>query len=275
MERKHFLKLITLLPFLKTNAGLAQLLSSNTGLPTTARMPVFFVGHADFSKKPHVTPFNQNLRAMGATVKPAAILVISAHWLTLGNTYVNINQAYETPEYPSKGSPETGKMIMEKINAKGAEYRDLDHAAWSVLRHIAPEANVPVLELSIDMEKPLDYHYRIARELSSLRSKGVLIIGSGNIVHNLEMSALKVWSNKPYDWALDFDEWAKQRINERDFSSLFQYYRLGKIANYAVPTMDHYLPLLYCLSLCDKNEEIVYTHEEVIRGLSFRCFRIS
>lgn len=274
MNRKGFLKTVALFPFLKGNIGLSQLLTANTDLPFTPLMPVFFVGHIDMAKKPKITPFTTSLRNMGATVKPAAILIISAHWLTLGDTFVNINEQFQTPEYPSKGSPAAGRLIMDTINAKGDADRDLDHGAWSVLRHIAPAGNIPVLEMSIDMEKPLDQHYSIAQQIKQLRSRGVLIIGSGNIVHNLEMSALRIWTKKPYDWALEFDEWAKQRIDERDFSSLFQFNKLGKIADYAVPTMDHYLPMLYCLSMCDVKEEIQYTYEEVTRGLSLRCFRI-
>lgn len=266
--------MLALFPFLKGNTGLARLLTSAKGLPHTPPMPVFFVGHIDMSKHGKTTPFTSSLRAMGETVQPAAILVISAHWLTLGDTCVNLNPQFHTPEYTSKGSPETGKLIIDSIDATGNADRELDHGAWSVLRHISPTGNIPVLEMSIDMEKPLDYHYNIAQQLKRLRSRGVLIVGSGNIVHNLELSALRIWTRKPYERALEFDEWAKRRIMEKDLGSLFQYYKPGKVADYAVPTMDHYLPMLYCLSLCDQQEEITWTYEEVTRGLSLRCFRI-
>ncbi|QES90597.1 dioxygenase family protein [Rhizosphaericola mali] len=275
MHRKEFLKMMAILPLLKSSNGLAQLLLANKPFPVTERMPVFFVGHQDFSKTPHQTPFTKNLRTMGASVTPIAILVMSAHWLTLGDTFVNLNSQFSTPEYPSKGAPEIGKLIMNETNTKEEQSRDLDHGAWSVLRHLSPDAKVPVLELSIDMSKPLDYHYQLARQLSNLRTRGVLIVGSGNIVHNLDMSALKFWSSKPYDWAMEFDNWVKDRIDERDFSSLFQFEKLGKVADYSVPTMDHYLPMLYCLSLCESDETITHTFTEVTRGLSFRCFRIS
>ncbi|SIT16322.1 4,5-DOPA dioxygenase extradiol [Filimonas lacunae] len=262
------------MPLLQFNKGLTQWLATGASLPYTDALPVFFVGHQDFSRTPHITPFTSNLRAMGGAVKPAAILVISAHWLTMGDTYVNMNPQFKTVEYPVTGSPDAARLVMNAVDAKEESERELDHGAWSVLRHLSPDAAVPVLELSIDMEKPLDYHYNIARQLSSLRKRGVLIVGSGNVVHNLELSALKVWSRKPYEWAAEFDAWVKGRIIDRDISSLFQYYRLGKIADYAVPTMDHYIPMLYCLALCEKNEEIVFTYEEVIKGMSFRCFRI-
>jgi len=261
------------LPLLKDVQGMGQLLQRPGVFAESAKMPVFFVGHKDFSKTPRLTPFTKSLRSMGASVKPSSILVISAHWLTLGDPYVTVNTSFTTPEYPSKGSPETAKTLVELASVK-EEYRGLDHGAWSVLRHIAPGADIPVLQLSIDMEKPLDYHYQLARQLRPLRDKGVLIIGSGNIVHNLELSALKFWSKKPYDWAVEFDQWAKNRIDERDFTSLFSYYKLGRIADLAVPTLDHYIPMLYCLALCDLNENITHTYEELNRGGSFRCFRI-
>jgi 4,5-DOPA dioxygenase extradiol len=275
MKRTQFLKMMALLPLLKDAKGMATLLERPDVFAESEKMPVFFVGHQDLSKDSHITPFTQNLRSMGASVKPSSILVISAHWLTLGDAYVNMNTKFTTREYPSTGSPETAKMVMgHATGVKEDAYRELDHGAWSVLRHIAPKADIPVLELSIDMAKPLDYHWNLARQLRPLRNKGVLIIGSGNIVHNLQLSALKFYSKKPFHWAVEFDEWAKGRIDERDFTSLFNYFKLGKLADLAVPTMDHYLPLLYCLSLCDVNERITYTHEEVTSGVSFRCLRI-
>jgi 4,5-DOPA dioxygenase extradiol len=273
MKRGNFLRLLALLPLLKANDGLAQLLVGNP-LPYTEKMPVFFVGHQDFSKIPHLTPFTKNLRAMGALVKPSAIMVISAHGLSWGKTFISVNERYSVPEYPSLGSPEMARFISTLVNVTEQE-SELDHGAWSVLRHIAPDASVPVLEMSIDMMQPFEYHYSLAKELSNLRKRGVLIIGSGNIVHNLELSSLRFWTKKPYEWALEFDEWVKSRIDNRDIRSLFNYHLFGKFAKYAVPTTDHYLPMLYALSLCEVNEDIVYTYEEVTKGLSYRCFRIN
>lgn len=265
---------MSLLPLLKTARGVEKLLKYPDALAESEKMPVFFVGHQDFSASPHITPFTQCLRDMGRTVKPGAILVISAHWLTLGETYVNISERFDTPEYPVHGSPQTAALIKTLAHVKEEPARDLDHGAWSVLRHLAPNADIPVLEMSIDMEMPLDQHYQLARQLSALRNRGVLIVGSGNIVHNLELTALRFWTDKPFDWALEFEDWARKRIADRDLSGLFQYYKLGKVARYAVPTMDHYLPMLYCMSLCDPGEPIVFTHEEVIKGMAFTCFRV-
>jgi 4,5-DOPA dioxygenase extradiol len=272
MERVEFLKLLTLIPFLKKAKGLELLLQQPGLLSPTARMPVFFTGHLDSEKKSMV-PFFNALKSMGKSVKPSVILVVSAHWLTAGESYVSINERYAVAEYISYGSPPTAKLLSEHTDIKTA-YWELDHGAWMVLKHIAPDRNIPVLQLSIDMDQPLDYHYRLARQLAPLRDKGVLIIGSGNIVHNLELSMVKFWSNKPYQWALDFDYWVKDKIDNRDLLSLFQYYKMAKLAKLAVPTADHYIPLLYVISLADQKEAITHIHEEVIKGLSMRCIRV-
>jgi 4,5-DOPA dioxygenase extradiol len=175
------------------------------------------------------------------------------------------------------GSPETGRRIIQDISSVTEDpEHDLDHGAWAILRHISPKSDIPVVELSIDMTKPLDYHWDLARQLYRLRKQGVLIIGSGNIVHNLELSMLKMatLSKKPYHWAVEFDQWVKERIDARDVASLFLFQRLGKIATLAVPTSDHYIPLLYSLALAEQNDPITYTYEEVIAGVSMRCLRI-
>ena len=216
---------------------------------------------------------------MGKTLpaRPNAILVVSAHWLTLGETLVSTKPHYEVPGYKVAGSAGTGKLIVEYIPSveKDPEW-ELDHGAWAILRHISPQADIPVIELSIDMTKPLDYHWQLARQLYRLRRQGILIIGSGNIVHNLELSMLKMatLTKKPYHWAVEFDQWVKERIDDRDITSLFLYEKLGKMATLAVPTADHYIPLLYSLALAEENEPITYTYEEVFAGLSMRCLRI-
>ncbi|HEX2535366.1 MAG TPA: class III extradiol ring-cleavage dioxygenase [Chitinophagaceae bacterium] len=235
-------------------------------------MPVLFTGHLD-NVNEETQPFIESLRTFGTTIKPAVILVISAHWLTLGGSFIQANKSFHVPEYPSTGAPETANYVADHTGVQ-LHQRELDHGAWMVLKHIAPNGDIPVLQLSIDMEQPLDYHYRLARQLAPLRDMGVLIIGSGNVVHNLELSALRFWTKKPYSWAEDFDQWVKQRIDARDFSSLFRYNTAGKSARLAVPTADHYIPLLYALSLMNQQEEITHTYEQVFRGLSLRSMRI-
>ncbi|HYH14589.1 MAG TPA: class III extradiol ring-cleavage dioxygenase, partial [Flavisolibacter sp.] len=173
----------------------------------------------------------------------------------------------------SLGSPATAQYLVNHAAIKPYTW-ELDHGAWMVLKHIAPKGDIPVLQLSIDMEQRLDYHYHLARQLATLRDMGVLIIGSGNVVHNLELSALRFWTNKPYQWAVDFDNWVKAKIDKREFGSLFNFDEAGKSARLAVPTVDHYIPLLYVLSMMNKNEEITHTYEQVFKGLSLRCMRI-
>ena len=272
MHRSEFLKLLAVLPFLKEAKGIEQLLQRPGLLRETTRMPVLFTGHLDKVNE-ETAPFVESLKAMGAALKPSVILVISAHWLTVGESYVTINERFSVPEYPSVGSPATAQYLVGHTAVKPHAW-ELDHGAWMVLKHIAPKGDIPVLQLSIDMEQPLDYHYTLARQLAPLRDMGVLIVGSGNIVHNLELSALRFWTKKPYQWATDFDAWVKTKIDERDFGSLFNFNSAGKSARLAVPTADHYIPLLYALSLTNKNEEIIHTYEQVFRGLSLRCMRI-
>ncbi|MDT3403207.1 4,5-DOPA dioxygenase extradiol [Mucilaginibacter terrae] len=272
MHRSEFIKLMSILPLLTKAKGIESLLQSPGLLNHTERMPVFFTGHID-SHAEKFQPLLKSLQALGASVKPSVILVISAHWLTLGESYVTINKQFNVPDYPSTGSPTTAEYLVSTTAIKPYEW-ELDHGAWMRLKHIAPNRNIPVLQLSIDMEQPLDYHFRLARQLAPLRDMGVLIIGSGNIVHNLERSALRFWTEKPYQWAVDFDNWVKTKIDERDLGSLFRYSNFGEAAKLAVPTADHYLPLLYVLSLANRGESIEHTYESLYRGMSLRCLRV-
>lgn len=279
MERKQFLRLLSTIPLYPAHAQLRTLLDIPRLSGDAVKMPVFFIGHGDPANAFRDNPFTQSLVQMGKDLpaRPNAILVASAHFLTIGQTLVSTNTHYDVKEYPVAGDPSTGKRIIEYIPSidQDPQYA-LDHGAWAILRHIAPNADIPVIELSIDMSKPLDYHFQLARQLYRLRKEGILIIGSGNIVHNLELSMLKAatFNKKPFHWAVEFDEWAKTRIDERDITSLFLYEKLGRVATLAVPTADHYLPLLYALALAEDNDPIKYTYEEVIGGVSMRCLRI-
>ncbi|HYH13750.1 MAG TPA: class III extradiol ring-cleavage dioxygenase [Flavisolibacter sp.] len=272
MNRSDFLKVLTFLPLLKDTRGIEQLLQRPGLLKETGRMPVLFTGHID-AVHDETVPFIKSLSALGASLNPSVILVISAHWLTLGESYVTINRHFSVKEYPSMGAPVTAEYLVNHAAVKPYHW-ELDHGAWMVLKHLAPRRDIPVLQLSIDMEQSLDFHYQLARQLAPLRQMGVLIVGSGNVVHNLELSALRFWTSKPYQWAVDFDSWVKNKIDERDFTSLFAYNGAGKSARLAVPTADHYIPLLYALALTNRNEQIVHTYEHVTRGLSLRCMRI-
>jgi len=257
----------------------------------TALMPVLFVGHGNPMNAIANNAFTQRLASWGNnfTEKPKAILVISAHWLTHG-THVMISPKPKTihdfggfPEalyniqYPAPGSPELAsqaKALVTSTNVISDDQWGLDHGAWTVLRHMFPKADVPVFQLSIDFSMSPQYHYNLAEELKSLRKKGVLIIGSGNIVHNLYQIEFNE-NAEPYDWAVEFDEIVKTELEKNNYDNLINYSSLGKSAGLSVPTNDHYLPMLYSLGLANENESLKFTYEEIQNAsISMRCFQI-
>lgn len=252
-------------------------------------MPVLFLGHGNPMNAIQDNPFTRQLRETGKEMKrlnPKAALVVSAHWLTDG-TFVSTNAKPETiydfygfPDelyqvvYPAPGSPEfAGKTLKLLTEASGDGEWGLDHGAWSVLRHLFPDADIPAFQLGIDFYKPMKHHFHLAKKIRSLRDEGVLIIGSGNIVHNLQKI---VWKDgAAFDWARKFDEWVMKKIAERDFDSLIDYEKAGEPALLSVPTTDHYIPLLYCLALAEPDESITSIYDELTYGsLSMRCLKI-
>ena len=263
-------------------------------LASTPRMPVLFIGHGNPMNAIWNNPYTQSLRKLGDGIllshKPKAIMVVSAHWLTSGS-YVNMSK---TPEvlYDFRGFP--NELFKVKYSAAGAPLFaketsvlsnqitpttdwGLDHGAWGVLKHLFPDATIPVYQLSIDYGKSMQYHFDLAKQLQTLREKGVLVLGSGNIVHNLRLSMqnLVAGGGVPYDWAIEFDEWVKQKLDARDFDSLISYEQIGLSAKLSVPTVDHYVPLLYALGLASDKEALEYTFEGIeYGGLSMRCFKI-
>lgn len=251
---------------------------------TDIKMPVLFIGHGSPMNGIEDNVFSKTWTKLGAEIpKPKAVLVVSAHWLTNGthitamespktiHDFGGFPQALFEVQYPAPGSPilalETSKLI--KSTSIGLDHDwGLDHGTWTVVRHMYPNADIPVLQLSIDYSKPPQYHYDLARELVSLRRKGVLIIGSGNMVHNLGMVA---WDklNEPeygYDWAQEMNRVFKDKITVGDVQSLIQYERLGSAAKLAIPTPDHYYPLLYTLGLRDKSDAIQFFNDKAIGG---------
>ncbi|MBI3500907.1 MAG: 4,5-DOPA dioxygenase extradiol [Bacteroidetes bacterium] len=243
------------------------------------KMPVLFVGHGNPMNAIEKNEYHNKWTELGkALPKPKAILVVSAHWLTKG-TKVTAMEKPKTihdfggfpdelfaQQYPVKGSPEFAKetqSLITKTKVQSDFEWGLDHGTWSVLLPMFPNADIPVFQLSIDYSQPPQFHYELAKELSALRKKGVLIIGSGNIVHNLGMID---WGGKPYDWTIEFDAKIKQFIDEQNHSAIINYDKLGTIAKLAVPTNDHYLPLLYSLALQEKNENVSYFNEKCEMG---------
>lgn len=260
-------------------------------LPVNEIQPAIFLGHGNPMNALYDNSFTQKLASIGQTLqKPKAALIISAHWLTKGS-YVSSSLNPETiydfggfpPElykvvYPAKGSPENAKLVQETIKKTMVHIDDsmgLDHGAWTVLKHIWPLADVPVFQLSIDFYQSPRWHYELARELKSLRKKGIMIIGSGNITHNLRLADFEPANDKVDDWALEFDESVKTKILSNDHDGLIDYLKIGKAAQLAVPTNDHYLPLLYTLGLQEKNENSSFLYEGFQNSnISMRCVRI-
>lgn len=262
-------------------------------LGSTAKMPVLFLGHGSPMNAIEENEFVAGWRNIGKTLpKPAAILCVSAHWETRG-TFVT---AMEKPmtihdfggfpkalfdvQYPAPGSPELAKetkSLVKKAEVGLDEKWGLDHGAWSVIKHLYPNADVPVIQMSLDYYQAPQYHYELAKELASLRNKGVLIIGSGNMVHNLGMVAWDKLNadNFGYDWAFEANEKMKKYILDGNHKELINYKSLGKAVNLAIPTPEHYLPLLYALALKEENETVSLFNDKVVGGsLSMTSFKI-
>lgn len=261
--------------------------------PATKRMPVLFIGHGSPMNALLDNEFTRFLRGWGARLpRPKAILVVSAHWLTPGVTAVGIQARPKTihdfggfpkalfeMEYPAPGSPELAReaaSVIRRAHVLPTDEWGLDHGAWSVLHHLYPAADVPVFQLSIDYGKPAAFHHAVGRELAALREKGVLIVGSGNVVHNLgaidRVEGLSPTASRP--WAQSFDDAVKKALATRDDTGLVNYGRLaGDAAATAVQTPDHYFPFLYALGASDSlGEKAVSMFEGFQAGtLSMRC----
>jgi 4,5-DOPA dioxygenase extradiol len=228
--------------------------------------------------------FVQGFRKVGKEIpKPNAIMVVSAHWETNG-TFVTAmvkpktihdfggfpKELYEV-QYPAPGNPELAKEIKNKVKRTeiGLDINwGLDHGAWSVIKHLYPDADVPVIQLSLDYTQSPQYHYGLAKELGSLRKKGVLIVGSGNMVHNLRMVDWRRLNeiDYSYDWAMEASEKMKKYILSGDHKNLINYQLQGKEFGLAIPTPEHYLPLLYTLALKDEKEEISLFNDKAVGG---------
>ena len=235
------------------------------------KMPVLFVGHGSPMNAIEENNFTAAWKQVARTIpKPLAILFISAHWLTRGS-FVTAMQKPKTihdfagfpaelfaVEYPAPGSPELAAYVKKIITGNRVEEDHewgLDHGSWSVAKKMFPEAEIPCIQLSIDYFKPASYHYELAGELASLRKKGVLIIGSGNMVHNLRLTDFTKPDNG-YDWAIEMNDLLISKIKKRDHQAMIGYENLGTQAKLAIPTPDHYYPLMYSLGLQDSEEPV-------------------
>lgn len=250
-------------------------------------MPALFIGHGSPMNAIEDNPFSRSLVRLARDLpRPRAILVISAHWLTQGTRVTaeahprTIHDFGGFPrelygiEYPAPGDPELAGEIAGLAGAAADESWGFDHASWAVVRHMYADADVPMLELSLDAFASPEEHFAVGRALAPLRDRGVLIIGSGNIVHNL--LAVR-WEDgaEPYPWAVEFDAWVRDRLLAGDDGALIGYESLGRVASLAHPTSEHYLPLLYAAALRRDGEQVSFFHEGLEMGsVSMRGVRI-
>lgn len=250
----------------------------------TEKMPVLFLGHGSPMNAIEENEFVAGFRNLAKTLpQPNVILCISAHWFTKGTKVTAIEmprtihdfggfpQELFDVQYPAKGSPELAletKKLFLPTQVELDEHWGLDHGAWSVIKHLYPDANVPVIQLSIDYTKPGQYHFELAQKLSALRTKGILIIGSGNIVHNLGLVDFRNFDrdNYSYDWAIEVRERVNNCLLDGNFQPLIDFEKQSKAFQLAIPTPEHYLPLIYTLGLKAKTEELSLFNDKLLAG---------
>ena len=284
MNRKQFLQSLGLFAFTGMTLNYKRLHKMTENKNNTSRMPVLFVGHGSPMYAIEENEFVQSWKNLGETLPiPNAIICISAHWETRGTQITAMQnpptihdfggfprELYEV-QYPAPGNPELAQKII-RSNKDASIMTDekwgLDHGAWSVIRRMYPNAEIPVIQMSLDYTKSPKEHYDLAKELTQFRDKGVLVIGSGNMVHNLQ----KVSWDKPddeeygFDWSIEANDKFKTLILENKYNELINYKQLGTAVQMAVPTPDHYLPLLYALALKTENEEISFFNDKAVMG---------
>ncbi|WP_428925718.1 4,5-DOPA dioxygenase extradiol [Marinibacterium sp. SX1] len=264
--------------------GLRRLRDS---LPLSARMPVVFLGHGSPMNALDDNAYSRSWAGLGEILpRPAAILVVSAHWMTRGSTLVDVSAMPRTihdfhgfPEalheqlYPAQGAPELAREVASLLASHHAEGDDrwgLDHGAWSVLSWLYPQADVPVFQLSLDITRDLPWHVETGRLLSQLRDRGVLILGSGNVVHNLRAMRM---GGRPHDWAVEFDRHFAERLADRDIDALADRAGQGELLRIAHPSLEHYLPALTVAGAADARDDLVFMTDSIDLGsVSMRSF---
>jgi 4,5-DOPA dioxygenase extradiol len=248
----------------------------------TDLMPTIFLGHGNPMNALSKNAYTDGWAAIGRTIRrPQAVLSISAHWYIPGCA-VTVSPAPRTihdfggfpkdlyaVQYPAPGSPVLARRVRDLLSPVPValdESWGLDHGTWAVLAHVFPDADIPVVQLSIDRTQPPMFHYEMGKRLGTLREEGILVIGSGNLVHNLHTYA---WGNPkahPFDWAVRFEEQARELLLKGEDTLLVEYERLGYDAMLSIPTPDHYLPLVYLLGLRKKKEQISFPVQGVDGG---------
>ncbi len=253
------------------------------------RMPLVFLGHGSPMNAIEDTSYSRAWSDLGRSLpRPKAILVVSAHWMTRGTTLVDVSVVprtlhdfYGFPDelfaqrYPARGAPELAREVTSLLASHHAEEDDswgLDHGAWTVLKFLYPEADVPVFQVSIDMSRGLGHQLEIGRSLSALRDRGVLILGSGNVVHNLRAVE---WGREvqPHDFALEFDQLFADKLTDRDFAALADREGLGALLQMAHPSVDHYLPALTISGASDARDDLTFMTDAIdLAAVSMRSF---
>ena len=263
---------------------LNELNSISQSFSNTEKMPLLFLGHGSPMNAIEENQFVKGFRDIAKTLpKPNAIICISAHWFTNGtkltamemprtiHDFGGFPQELFDVQYPAKGSPELAKETKSILQPALVELDDkwgLDHGAWSVIKHLYPQANIPVIQLSLDRTKPAAYHYELAKELSLLRDKGVLIIGSGNMVHNLGLVAWDRLNDTSFafDWAKEAAASMRKYILSGNHDPLINYRSQGKAFELAIPTPEHFLPLLYTLAMQGSKDEVRLFNDKALAG---------
>ncbi|MEQ7798258.1 4,5-DOPA dioxygenase extradiol [Pedobacter sp. ASV1-7] len=264
-------------------SNLSQFNNFTSALPLQdTLMPVLFIGHGSPMNGIEDNEFSSKWAGVAKDIpQPKAVLVVSAHWFTHGthitamdfpktiHDFGGFPEALFDVQYPAPGDPALALETAELVYSATVELDQdwgLDHGAWTVVRHMYPEANIPVLQLSIDYTKDANYHYNLAKELYQLRKKGVLILGSGNMVHNLRMMSWEMINGGGYDWALEMNDKFKSLILNKEHQQLSNYKNLGAAAMLAIPTPEHYLPLMYALGLQNVKEDVSLFNDKAVGG---------
>lgn len=251
-------------------------------LPQTDLMPTIFIGHGSPMNGIENNGFSQSWAELAANIPvPKAVLVVSAHWYTHGtfvtamdfpstiHDFGGFPQALFDAQYPAPGDSKLAAEIPGLVHSTSVSLDHdwgLDHGTWTVVKHMYPDANIPVLQLSIDYTKSPEQHYEIAKEIYALRKKGVLVIGSGNMVHNLRMISWEMINGGGYDWANEMNNKFKNLIANGDHKPLINYRNLGSEAMLAIPTPEHYLPLIYNLGLINDKDEVSFFNDMAVGG---------
>lgn len=287
MNRKKFLQiglpLLAAAPLIPSVMKLSALRNMTDSFGPSEKMPVLFLGHGSPMNAIEENEFVQGFRQLGRRIqRPTAILCISAHWETRGTFVTAMEQprtihdfggfpkALFDVQYPAPGSPEWAQETAKVIQSTpvGLDHSwGLDHGAWSVIKHLYPEADVPVIQMSIDYTQGPAWHFALAKELAALRNKGVLIVGSGNMVHNLGLVAWnRLNESFAFDWALEASDRMKSYMLSQDFTRMVQYQDQGTAFRMAIPTPEHYYPLLYALALKEEQDALSFFNDKPVAG---------